>query len=116
MILVAVADLMFSSKIRAAASATGAAVEFARTAADVLERVRVRKPRLLVVDLNGGAALDPIGTIARLKGDPDLEGVRVVGFVSHVQSETIAAARAAGIDEVLARSAFVAKLPGLLRE
>jgi len=38
----------------------------------------------------------------------------VVGFVSHVQTETIAAARAAGIDEVMARSAFVARLATLL--
>jgi CheY-like chemotaxis protein len=114
MILAAVADLMFSSRIRAAASAAGAPVEFARTAGDVLERAREGYPSLVLFDLNAGASLDPIGTIARFKADDRLRAIPLVGFVSHVETEVIAAARAAGIDEVLARSAFVARLPELL--
>jgi hypothetical protein len=58
--------------------------------------------------------MDPIGTIAALKADATLSGVATLGFVSHVDSEIIAAARAAGIDEVLARSAFVARLGEIL--
>jgi hypothetical protein len=38
----------------------------------------------------------------------------MLGFVSHVDSDVIAAARAAGIDEVLARSAFAARLAEIL--
>ena len=114
MVLAAVADLMFSSKIRAAASAAGTDLEFARTSGDVLDRARERGPGLVLFDLNAGPSLDPIGTIARFKADARLQGIRLVGFVSHVQSDVIAAARAAGIDEVLARSAFVARLPELL--
>jgi hypothetical protein len=37
-----------------------------------------------------------------------------VGFVSHVDVTTIDAARAAGVEEILARSAFAMKLPDLL--
>jgi len=40
----------------------------------------------------------------------------VLGFASHVAAETIAAARGAGCDEVLARSAFTRRLPELLRK
>lgn len=112
MILAAVADLMFASRIRAAAP-PGLELQFARTSEDVLARARSLRPALLLVDLNL-AAIDPPGTIARLKADPETRGIRVVGFVSHVQSDLVAAARAAGIDEVLARSAFVARLPELL--
>jgi hypothetical protein len=40
--------------------------------------------------------------------------IRTVGYVSHVDTGTIDAARAAGIDQVLARSAFVAQLGDIL--
>lgn len=113
MVLAAVADLMFSSRIRAAATAAAAEVQFARTAGDVLDRARDLKPSLVLLDLNAGA-LDPIALVQALKGDEELRAIPIVGFVSHVQADVIAAARAAGIDEVLARSAFVARLPELL--
>lgn len=113
MILAAVADLMFSSRIRAAAAGGAADVRFARTAREALEQARTLRPSLVLIDLNGGP-LDPLDTIASLKAEPTLAGTRIVGFVSHVQGNLIAAARAAGIDEVMARSAFVAKLPELL--
>ena len=52
--------------------------------------------------------------IAALKADGALSAVRTLGYVSHVDAGTIASARAAGIDEVLARSAFVEKLADIL--
>jgi PleD family two-component response regulator len=113
MILSAVADVMFSSRIRTAAAASGADVRFARTAEETLTQARVLRPALILLDLNA-AQLSPIDTIARIKADSDLAGVRVLGFVSHVEGAVIAAARAAGIDDVLARSAFVSRLPELL--
>ncbi len=112
MILAAVTDLMLASRIRAA-SPVSARLQFARSSDEVVERARALRPSVILLDLNG-AGLDPIDTIGRLKTDPDLRAVRVVGFVSHVQADLVAAARAAGIDEVLARSAFVARLPELL--
>ena len=44
--------------------------------------------------------------IAAMKSDPALSSIRTLGYVSHVDSDTIERARAAGIDQVLARSAF----------
>ena len=40
--------------------------------------------------------------------------IRTLGYVSHVDSDTIQRARAAGIDEVMARSAFSDKLGEIL--
>jgi hypothetical protein len=40
--------------------------------------------------------------------------VRVVGFGSHVDRARLEAAREAGCDEVLARSAFFARLAGIV--
>jgi CheY-like chemotaxis protein len=115
MILAALDDLMFTSRIRAAARGVGADVRFARTADEAVSLARREKPRLVLLDLNA-RGLDPMSTLAQLKADPELAAVRVVGFVSHVQKDAIAAARAAGIDEVMARSAFTARLASLLAD
>ena len=58
---------------------------------------------------------DPLGTVAQMKADPALAGIPTVGFVSHVQTDLIDAARRAGVDQVLARSAFTQLLPEILQ-
>ena len=113
MILCAIDDLIFSIKISTAAKHLGADVYFERTGAGVLPRVREKGPSLVIFDLNS-RALAPLDAIAAMKADPELRTVRTLGFVSHVDSETIAAARQAGIDQVLARSAFVDRLGEIL--
>jgi CheY-like chemotaxis protein len=113
MVLAAVDDLLFTSKISAAARQRGVEVAFAKSSDDTLRQARSAKPLLIIFDLNS-SRLEPLRTIAALRDDADLAGIRRLGFVSHVQGELIAAARAAGCDEVLARSAFTARLPDLL--
>jgi hypothetical protein len=44
-----------------------------------------------------------------------LHGGQVIGFVSHVDTDTIAKARESGLDRVMARSGFVGALPALLK-
>ena len=106
-------DLMFSVKISTAAKALGAEIYFERSPDKVVERIREKKPSLVIFDLNSGK-LRPMDVIATLKGDAELSGIRTLGFVSHVQADVIADARAAGIDEVLARSAFADRLGEIL--
>ena len=113
MVLVAVDDLLFSSKIRATAKQAGVDVTFARSPSEILEQARGIKPALAIFDLNSGKT-DPIETIAAMKGDPELASIRTIGFASHVHVELIRAARAAGADEVLPRSAFASNLAGIL--
>ena len=113
MILVAVEDLLFSSKIRATAKHVGVELTFARSPQDILQQARTLKPAMAIFDLNSGKT-DPIATIRALKADPELTSIKTIGFVSHVDAATIDAARDAGIDEMMARSAFVAHLPEIL--
>ena len=49
-----------------------------------------------------------------LKRDPATRGVPVAGYYAHVDQETRRAAEAAGVDPVLPRSAFTARLAQLL--
>ncbi len=113
MILIAVDDLLFSSKIRATAKQAGVDISFARTPAEILEQARTSKPALAIFDLNSGKT-DPLETIAAIKADPELSSIRTVGFASHVHTDLIRAARAAGADEVMPRSAFASQLAGIL--
>jgi CheY-like chemotaxis protein len=113
MVLAVVDDLMFTSKIKAAAQQLGVDVAFARSSEAALAGMRANPPALVILDLNNPRT-DPLGTIALMKGDPALAAVPTVGFVSHVQAELIEAARSAGVDEVLARSAFTSRLAEIL--
>jgi hypothetical protein len=61
---------------------------------------------VVVVDLSRPQVLEALGAIAA--------GVRTIGFGSHVDRELLEAARAAGCDEVLARSEFFRRAPELL--
>jgi DNA-binding NarL/FixJ family response regulator len=98
---------MFSSKISATAKAGGVAIEMLRDPAALADRAGNR----LIVDLNQPGALE-----AAAAWKLAAESRQVIGFVSHVDGETIAKARAAGIDRIMPRSQFVATLESLLRD
>jgi len=113
MILAVVDDLLFLSKIQQTAQHVGVAVKSARPA-DLPDLAIEDVPNALLIDLNhrSGKALEVLRT---LKSDLKTKEIAVIGFVSHVQNDLIAAARDAGCDLVLARSAFVSQLPRLLQ-
>jgi threonine dehydratase len=113
MILVAVDDLMLASKIRHAAVGARADLAFPRSPAEIVERVRLDRPTLVIFDLDS-SRLEPLSTIAGLKADGALASIPTIAFVSHVQADLLAAARAAGVDRVLARAAFFERLPEIL--
>jgi DNA-binding NarL/FixJ family response regulator len=107
-ILVVVRDLMFSGRILAEARAAGAQIKSIRDPADIA-KLTDTNARLMIADLNLPGAIAAAADW-RKTGDR-----KVIGFVSHVDSQTIAEAKTAGIDQVLARSRFVQILPELLR-
>ena len=113
-IVAAVDDLMFSSRISTAARQMGIDLSFARRPSILLRARRAKHPGLSILRSQCDARLDPIGAIAALKADATLRAITTMGFVSHVDSDIITKARAAGIDEVLARSAFSARLAEIL--
>ena len=113
MVLAAVDDLLFSSKIRTTAKAAGVELAFARSPQEIIEQARIHRPSLVIFDLNSGKT-DPVATIAALKADPALASIRTLAFASHVHTDLIASARKAGADQVLPRSAFAANLAELL--
>jgi PleD family two-component response regulator len=115
MILAVLDDLMFTSKIKTTASQLGAPVTFARSAEAALAAMRQSPPSLVILDLNN-TRINPLAIVAGMKQDPALASIRTVGYASHVQVDVINAARQAGVDDVLARSAFTQNLPQILSQ
>jgi PleD family two-component response regulator len=113
MILAVLDDLMFTSKIKTAAGQLGVTVAFARSADAARAEMEKAVPSLVILDLNN-ARIDPLGLVQTMRSNPALASVPTVGFVSHVQTELIKAAREAGVDEVLARSAFTMQIAEIL--
>ncbi len=111
-ILAVVDDLFFMAKIQQTARQLNVALETVAPGA-VTSSLAAEGASAILLDLNhrSGAALNVLKT---LKGDARTSGIPVVGFLSHVQADLAKAARAAGCDVVLARSAFSQQLPSLL--
>jgi hypothetical protein len=105
-------DLMFLSRIRAAAAAQGIPVTSVRAVPDLVVACG-QGARLVLIDLD--ARLPAIEAIAAVKAEPSLADLPIVGFFSHVHIERGQAAHAAGCTWALPRSAFVRQLEGLLR-
>jgi PleD family two-component response regulator len=112
-VLAAVEDLLFKSKISETASTLGIEAAFPRNPRKLLEALRESPPDLLVLDLNS-ARFEPLALLQTVKSDEATQDVATVGFLSHVQKDLAVAAREAGCDRVVARSAFTRDLPRIL--
>ena len=110
-VVVVVPDLFFAARIHETARAAGVTL-IQCPAGDALEACALERPDLVIVDLQ---VLDsPLEMVRKLKGDPATRAIPIAGFYAHVDQETRRAAEAAGIELVLPRSAFTARLAGLL--
>jgi DNA-binding NarL/FixJ family response regulator len=110
-VLVAIHDLMFSSKVTAALG--GRKVSWLPRGAKVAEQVAATKPDVLLVDL-ASPQLDAVNAIRAIKAG-DQRGTVVIGYVDHTRADVMEAARAAGCDQVLSKGEFARRLPELLQ-
>jgi DNA-binding NarL/FixJ family response regulator len=102
-------DLFFQMKVAETAKHLGVELKVATTN-DAFLGLLDPMPKLILIDLN--ARSQPLQAIEHLRAKKD--GVRVVAFLSHVQTELAAQARAAGCDDVLPRSSFTQNLAAIL--
>jgi hypothetical protein len=106
-------DLIFTTKVRQTAAALGYPVQVAGDSLLARSLIQTSRPRVVFVDLTAGdlAAPDALRDFLKLAGP----AVWFVAFGPHVESESLASARAAGCHAVLTRSKFAAELPELIR-
>jgi len=113
-VLAVVEDLFFTVKINESAKRAAVPVAFVKSQRDALDQAQAAEPpSLIILDLNF-ASIDPVDLIRKLKTDPALSKIQLLGYVSHVQGELKQQAQEAGCDMVLARSAFSQNLLQLL--
>ncbi|MGH9356999.1 MAG: hypothetical protein ACRD10_12780 [Terriglobia bacterium] len=113
-IIVLVEDLIFLSKIQQTAKLTGVEIESVPLQR-LGERLANRSDVSAVIfDLNhrSGQAVE---ALRAMKSDPQNTRIPAIAFLSHVQTGLAKDAREAGCDLLIARSAFTAQLPDLLR-
>lgn len=105
-------DLIFTSRITGTAKQLGLTVQSARDAATLLRLATISPPACVIVDLhNPGLDLPALMRDLSALGMPM---PRVIGYGSHVDVDSLRAARQAGCDPVLPRSKFVDDLPTAL--
>jgi DNA-binding response OmpR family regulator len=97
-------DLMFTSKVTATARAHGLTAAVARTPAAAVAKAPPTGCVLIDLHLPG---LDLPAFLPSLRTGST---ATVIGFGSHIDVETLKAARAAGCDRVMPRSQFVKEL------
>ncbi len=108
-IVALVPDLMFETRIQDVAKHLGYPVEFLMSGEDAGAIIARVSPALVVVALDAPHAMEAIDEGKRV-------GARVLAFGSHKNVELMRAAKAAGCDQVVARSQMAADLPNLLKK
>lgn len=102
-------DLFFQMKLAETAKHLGVEVKVASNA-DSLLQLLDPLPKLVIVDLN--ARNHPLAAVERLRAvNPSLP---LIGFLSHVQTDLAAQAKAAGFQDVMPRSQFTMRLAEIL--
>lgn len=112
-VMAAVEDLLFKSKVSETAASLDIEAKFPRSPQKLLAALRESPPDLLVLDLNSHR-FEPLSLLQEVGRDEATRSVPTVGFLSHVQKDLAVAAREAGCDKVMARSAFTRDLPKIL--
>jgi CheY-like chemotaxis protein len=112
-IVAVLSDLMFTVKIQDAAKRADLDIVFVKTMENALAQAQ-QQPAAFLLDLNDAGART-LELIASLKSNPETNGIKLIGFVSHVQADVIQAAREKGCDTVMARSAFSQNLTAILQ-
>lgn len=102
-------DLIFTSKISAAAKSAGLSAATARSLA-ALEASLSDEPRMVFIDMS----MPPDLAVKAIESCR--EKANTIAFYSHVQIDQRKAAEAAGVHRILSRSQFVIELNDILKE
>ncbi|HEY9165488.1 MAG TPA: hypothetical protein VIS48_04950 [Candidatus Kryptonia bacterium] len=105
-------DLIFMTKIRNTAEYFGLSVGFAGT--DHQVQFYLKDCALVLIDLEN-EFLDSLGFVEGLKKNDSTSSIRVVAYLSHVNTPLKAQAIVAGCDEVLSRFEFNSSIREILQ-
>ena len=107
-------DLIFFSRVAGTARAAGLVVKQVRTPDAMVDAAKQASPNCVILDLQN-EGLELAAFLAQLREACPVMP-RTVAFGSHVEAETLRAARQLGCDLVMPRSQFAEKLEDSLKE
>jgi DNA-binding NarL/FixJ family response regulator len=113
-ILALITDLFFAAKMEETAKHLGVPLVTVGSADLLLTETKKEIPSLVIIDLNFDA-VKSTEVIKAVKQTCNPNRVRVLAFLSHVQTELAESAQRAGADAVVPRSYFSRNLPEILR-
>lgn len=114
-ILYLASDLVWATRIKAAADDLGLPARPVRSLGMLDERLKDTEPTGLILDLEAPEVA--LIMLARLRGeaaDAREKAIRIVAFAPHVKTELMQAARDAGASQVMPRGAFDHNLGDIL--
>ena len=106
-IIAIVKDIIFKSKIIATAKNLNREVVVLKNYEDIQKNID--NTSLIIIDLNF-SEINPLKIIKKLKQD----NIKIIGYLSHIQTELKEKALEAGCDEVMPRSQFSMNLDKIL--
>ena len=114
MILVAVTDIFFYTKVRDALKA-GYRLEKARTQQDIAEKTAAASPAGVILDMND-LTIDAFRAIETLKANPRSKAIPILAYANHEEVETWNRAKALGVTKIISRNEFSARTRDLVEE
>jgi hypothetical protein len=108
------ADLFFAPRIADVIRSQGGVPILVDSPDDFVAAIDGQFPVLALLDLS--AEGDWAAAVRRLKARPHTRGTPIYAFGSHVDAETLRAARKAGVDHAWARSRMMEELPAVVAQ
>ncbi len=115
MVLVAITDLFFYTKVRDALRPPEYQLEKARIQQDIIDKALSAGPRMIIFNLND-LTLDAFQALEKLKADPRLADIPTLAFANHEEVDTWNRAKALGVTKVVSRNEFSARTRELVEE
>jgi len=114
-ILVAITDLFFYTKVRDALRQPDYQLEKARAQQDIVDKALSAAPGAIIFNLND-LTLNAFQALEQLKADPRLKGIPTLAFANHEEVETWNRAKALGVTKIVSRNEFSARTRELVEE
>jgi len=114
-ILVAVTDIFFYTKVRDALRTGGYRIEKARGQQDIAEKATATAPAAVILDMND-LTIDAFQAIETLKADPRSKSIPILAYANHEEVDTWNRAKALGVTKIVSRNEFSARTKDLVDE
>ena len=114
-ILVAVSDVFFYTKLRDALKPQGYLLEKARTQDEVSEKAGALRPAAVILNINV-ETLDAFKALEALKGDDRSKTIPVLAFANHEEVDNWNRAQQLGVTKIVSRNEFSSRTLQLVQE